>query len=194
MSFIFYLFCRLLEFVPRFIMKNVLELRSEFGATLKTLRKERGLSQRRLQEVSGVMYTTISSIERAERSVGAEMAVRLAEGLGLEGVDLDRFLLQAAATRRKDRLCSYSRALEPEILNFLPRVLANAGVNLGAIERSEVRSTVCGVGEYPEMLSRLQGAYDRVIGAVAGRNNGEFLLVDASGQRLLCTLLIVPIL
>lgn len=173
-------------------MTSIIESRSDFGLSLRTLRKQRGLSLRGLQELSGVNYTVISSFERGERAVGAESAGRLADGLGLAAGERDPFLFQAAGTRRKDRLVGYARSLEPEILNFLPMMLAAAGINLGNIKRSEVRSTLPRGSDSPHILSRLQKAYNRVVDALSGRAEGDFLFVDGGGQRLLCTLLMVP--
>lgn len=159
---------------------------------MRAQRRQRGLSLRELQAACGVTYTVVSNIERGERAVGAGTAERLADGLGLRGEEREQFLFQAAATRRRDRLVGYARELEPEILNFLPKVLASQGVDLGGIERSAIRSNLEGEGENPVILSRLQAAYERILEACAGRRTGDFLLVDAGGQKLLCTLLMVP--
>ena len=96
----------------------------------------------------------------------------------------------AAATRRKDRLVGYARTLAPELVNFVPRVLARCGVNLEAVDACEVRLQVD--RERPEMLPKLPAAFDEVNRAVAGEQLGDFLIIDAGGKRLVCALLVVP--
>ena len=173
-------------------MNTVFESRTEFGHRLRVLRKERGLSLRRLQEASGVTYSVVSSIERGDRAVGAETAERLADALGVCGEDRDQFLIQAAGTRRKDRLVGYARTLESEVLNFIPKVLSNRGMDLSTINRSSVSPTIIGDVENPLIISRLQAAYERVLDACAGKRHGEFLQMEIEGQKMLCTLLMVP--
>lgn len=159
---------------------------------LRALRKRRGLSLRQLQELSGVTYSTISGMERGERAVGAESAEHLANGLQLALGERDQFLFAAAATRRKDRLVGYARSLEPELLNFLPKALADHGVSLPGIERSRLASNTEGLGERPRLLADLRAAFDRALEAVAGRQDGDFLVVEGGGKKHLCTLLLVP--
>ena len=120
-------------------MNTIDQCRTDFGRTLKGLRTQQNLSQRQLQDLSGVVYTLISAHEHGERAIGSGVATKLADALGLDGEERERFLFAAAATRRKDRLVGYSRTLAPELLNFVPMVLAGAGVNLGNIDACEVR-------------------------------------------------------
>ncbi len=58
------------------------------GARLRTLRKERALSQRDLANVSGVGPVTISELERGVREAQPRTIRKLAEALGVEPREL----------------------------------------------------------------------------------------------------------
>lgn len=68
-------------------MENNL-IQIKFGETLKLLRTEKGISQEKLAELSGLHRTYISDIERGERNVSLVNIVRIAEGLEVEIADL----------------------------------------------------------------------------------------------------------
>ncbi len=53
-----------------------------FGALARQMRMERGLSQERLGELSGLHRNYIGAIERAERTPSIVQAERLARALG----------------------------------------------------------------------------------------------------------------
>jgi transcriptional regulator with XRE-family HTH domain len=56
----------------------------KFGIKLKTLRKEKGLSQEELAERSGLNRPYISGIEQGKRNVSLEVIEKLAGALGVE--------------------------------------------------------------------------------------------------------------
>lgn len=58
------------------------ELTKKFGALVKKLRLERGLSQERLGESCGLHRNYIGAIERAERTPSIVSADKLAKALG----------------------------------------------------------------------------------------------------------------
>jgi XRE family transcriptional regulator, regulator of sulfur utilization len=64
----------------------VAELRSNFhiAGQLLALRRRRGLTQRRLSELSGVQQADISRIERGETQPTTVTAKRLADALGVD--------------------------------------------------------------------------------------------------------------
>ena len=169
---------------------TVADFRTNFGCALKTYRTDRNLTLRGLQELSGVVYTLISAYEHGERAVGADVAARLADGLDLEGDERESFLFAAAATRRRDKLVGYARSLAPELINFVPRVLAGAGMDLEDISRCEVRQSMD--RERPELLPKLQAAFTKVEEALAGTIRGDFLVLNTGGKEYVCALLIAP--
>lgn len=58
------------------------ELTLRFGALMQRIRLERGLSQERVGELSGLHRNYIGAIERAERTPSIVTADRLAKALG----------------------------------------------------------------------------------------------------------------
>jgi transcriptional regulator with XRE-family HTH domain len=57
-------------------------------ALIRTLRKERGLSQETLAERAGLHRNSISLIERGESQPTVDTLFRLANGLGISAVEL----------------------------------------------------------------------------------------------------------
>ena len=143
-----------------------------------------------MQEASGVIYTTISGLEHAERATGSLVAAKLADGLGLCDEERERFLIAAAGTRRRDRLVGYARTLAPEILNFVPKVLTGLGIDLQQVEAAELRQRVD--QEPPEGLKGPSGARSQKTKAVSGMDSADQLVVESGGRKYVCTLLVVP--
>ncbi|WP_194775022.1 helix-turn-helix domain-containing protein [Pararhodonellum marinum] len=59
-----------------------MDIKEKFGLKLKTLRKEKGLSQEKLAERSGLNRSYISGIEQGKRNVSLEVMEKLVEALG----------------------------------------------------------------------------------------------------------------
>lgn len=70
--------------LPRVGSKIVLR----FGARVRALREERGLSQERLAEVAGLHRTYVGGVERGERNVSLVNIGRLARALDVTLGDL----------------------------------------------------------------------------------------------------------
>ena len=59
-----------------------------FGAAVRSVRNERGISQERLAEVAGLHRTYIGDIERGERNLSLINIERLALALGIRPSEL----------------------------------------------------------------------------------------------------------
>jgi transcriptional regulator with XRE-family HTH domain len=59
-----------------------------FAANVRRLRKERGLTQERLAELSDLHMTDIARIETQGRDPGVKVVVKIARGLGCSTSDL----------------------------------------------------------------------------------------------------------
>ncbi|MGY6521456.1 MAG: helix-turn-helix domain-containing protein [Mongoliitalea sp.] len=68
-----------------------MDIKEKFGIRLKTLRKEKGLSQEELAERSGLNRPYISGIEQGKRNVSLEVMEKLAEALGVRMMELVEF-------------------------------------------------------------------------------------------------------
>lgn len=55
-----------------------------FGTNVRKFRKEIGISQEKLAELSGLHRTYISDIERFQRSISLENIQKLADALGVD--------------------------------------------------------------------------------------------------------------
>jgi transcriptional regulator with XRE-family HTH domain len=122
-------------------MQTVYEERNEFGSRLRELRTNAGHSLRDIDKATGITYSLVSCIERGERAVGSDVAVKLADCLQLRGETRDQFLMKAAATRKRDRLVGYARSLAPEILNYVAKSLVEAGIDLATIEDCQLQNS-----------------------------------------------------
>ncbi|HIK12641.1 MAG TPA: helix-turn-helix transcriptional regulator [Oscillatoriaceae cyanobacterium M33_DOE_052] len=60
----------------------------QFGTRVRSLRKERGLSQEQLGELSQLHRNYIGGIERGERNLSFLNILRLAKGLGISPSEL----------------------------------------------------------------------------------------------------------
>jgi transcriptional regulator with XRE-family HTH domain len=69
-------------------MAGKVSVTEKFGQQIKTLRKERGLSQEDLAELTGLDRTYISGIERGLRNVALRNIEALARALGVSIADL----------------------------------------------------------------------------------------------------------
>jgi transcriptional regulator with XRE-family HTH domain len=61
-----------------------MDIKEKFGIRLKTLRKEKGLSQEELALKSGLNRPYISAIEKGKRNVSLEVMEKLAGAMGVE--------------------------------------------------------------------------------------------------------------
>lgn len=61
------------------------------GERIRTLRKEKGLTQESLAEKSGIYITYVSDIERGERNISMETLEKVITALDVNPIDVFRF-------------------------------------------------------------------------------------------------------
>ena len=166
------------------------QCRTDFGKHLKRLRTRRKLTQTHFKAVCGVPASLVSAYEHGERSVGPEVAEKLADGLQLQADERERFLIGAAKTRRKDRLIGEARHLPPEVLNYVPKFLTNLGIESAKITGADYLQA----GEVPNpcITMCLDEEYARLKRAVMSVDPYDLLRVTADGKRYVCALLVAP--
>lgn len=67
------------------------DIKEKFGARIRSVRLERGLSQEDFADLCGLDRTYIGGIERGERNVSLVNIDKIAQALGLPAADLFRF-------------------------------------------------------------------------------------------------------
>lgn len=77
------------------------KIAAEFGARLRALRLEAGLSQEALGDLAIVHRTYVSLVERGDATPTLYSVVRFAEALGVDPADLVRGLSSGGPKRRK---------------------------------------------------------------------------------------------
>lgn len=71
-------------------VKRDVEILQAFGLAVASRRRELGLSQEGLAELSGLHRTYVGSVERGERNPALKTIVKLAVALGVDPADLVR--------------------------------------------------------------------------------------------------------
>lgn len=66
----------------------VADIRERFGAKLRQVRMQQGISQEKLAELAGLHRTFVSMVERGERNVTIATVEKLAQGLGCRMAEL----------------------------------------------------------------------------------------------------------
>jgi transcriptional regulator with XRE-family HTH domain len=80
------------------------DIQRDFGARIRHLRQEKGLTQEALAGKAGLHTTYISGVERAEYNVSLENIARLAKALGVATPDLFEGDKAPARQTEADRL------------------------------------------------------------------------------------------
>ena len=76
------------------------EILVAFGDAVRTLRRQRGLSQERLAEEADIHRTYIGDVERGQRNIALVNIDKIARALGIA---LPTLMALVEANRRKDR-------------------------------------------------------------------------------------------
>lgn len=63
---------------------NANERKTRLGESIRMLREEQGISQRRFALMLGIGQAYLSLVEKGERNIGFDNLCRIADGLGIE--------------------------------------------------------------------------------------------------------------
>jgi ribosome-binding protein aMBF1 (putative translation factor) len=80
--------CRLIVVKNERWRSAATSIKARFGASVRRLRDERGLSQEALAERAGLHRNYVGGVERGERNVALENIVKLAKALAVFSRDL----------------------------------------------------------------------------------------------------------
>ena len=72
-------------------MNSINDLKKAFGQRMRTLRKQKRLSQEDLAEKAGLHPTYVGGVERGERNPSFESVLKISEALGISPSQLFRF-------------------------------------------------------------------------------------------------------
>jgi len=90
------------------------------GTRIRQLRKERGLSQEKLGDISELHYTHIGSIERGEKNWSIDTMIKVAKGLNVEVVELFNFPMPPANLEKmKTSLIESINTSSPQTIKIL---------------------------------------------------------------------------
>ena len=103
------------------------ELVQELGRKLRSLRRERNLTQQQLAEMSDLSYKYVGEIERAEKNPSIGVLNRIANALEVNLLDFLDFGPPAPASQEdkihKDLVAKILRQLKAEKADRLARIL-----------------------------------------------------------------------
>jgi len=105
-----------------------------FGATLNTLRKERGLTVQELATRAGVHQSLISSLNNDKRVIGEVSARKIGRALNLQNEDLEHFVYQAL-NNSSERLLTTFKKYPAELVNLAAMMVAISGISPDEITR-----------------------------------------------------------
>ena len=112
----------------------------KLGKSLKAFRKQKGFTQPELASLSGVSTSIVNDLENGIRTAGCKTLNKIAHGLELN--DDDRFLLilKALELSKRDFVIPDFSEFPPEIINFLPYILAKNGIKPERVKNVELIS------------------------------------------------------
>ena len=144
-------------------MSSEIELKPDFGSTIRKWRETRGISQRRFAETVGLSPTYLSKIERGEMAPPAEpKVIAIADAM-----ERDRDELLALAGRIASDL--------PPLIRANPRQMAalvrNRGIQIQSILQTIARGPADGEA-WPEWSARIREDAARALGNGNGNGNG----------------------
>ena len=110
----------------------------KLGKSLKSFRKQKGLTQPELAKLSGVSTSIVNDLENGIRTAGCKTLNKIARGLQLNDEDRFRLILKALELSKRDFVIPDFATFPPEIINFLPYILAKNGIQPKRIKNVEL--------------------------------------------------------
>ena len=135
------------------ISESAADARSKFGALLRELRTQKGLSCTELSALAGkISRTTLATIERGQRQAGAQVSERLANALNLRGEQRYVFLTAALKTTAGEVLPNDVKGLDPDYFAPICRLLKSQGITTKRAHDFRIRhETVITTGLHPAL-------------------------------------------
>lgn len=99
-----------------------------FGDKLSKLRKGRKWTNRQLAAQASVPSSLIAGLQSGNRSVGEYQARKIGLALGLDGPELDSFVMEAVDTCT-EKVLSDAKGYPSLFLNFIAKQLRSAGIH-----------------------------------------------------------------
>lgn len=112
----------------------------KLGRMLKAFRKKVNLTQPELASISGVSTSIVNDLENGIRTAGCNTLNKIAHGLELSNQDRFRLILKGLELSKRDFVIPDFTQFSPEIINFLPYVLAKNGITPEKVKNVELDS------------------------------------------------------
>jgi len=112
----------------------------KLGKILKSFRKQANLTQPELATISGVSTSIVNDLENGIRTAGCKTLNKIACGLELNNEDRFRLILKGLELSKRDFVIPDFAEFPPEIINFLPYILAKNGITSNKVKKVELDS------------------------------------------------------
>jgi transcriptional regulator with XRE-family HTH domain len=112
----------------------------KLGKILKAFRKQANLTQPELATISGVSTSIVNDLENGIRTAGCKTLNKIAWGLELNNEDRFRLILKGLELSKRDFVIPDFTEFPPEIINFLPYILAKNGITSNKVKKVELDS------------------------------------------------------
>ena len=174
------------------------DARKTLGRSVCHHRSLQGLTQVELAQRLGTSHSNIAAIENGKRAVGNQVAERLAAAVNLDAKTKPLFMLQAAATRIKDRLLEFAVRAQPALIHYAVDHLLARNLGPDAIKHAEViRKVEAGEGgcvwENPRIKEQLHESLDGYFMAICGFTKSPFPFLKLTlkdGTKAYCGLVV----
>jgi transcriptional regulator with XRE-family HTH domain len=110
----------------------------KLGKSLMSFRTQKGITKPDVAELCGVSSSCVNDLENGIRTAGCKTLNKIARGLELNDEDRFRLILKGLELSKRDFVIPDFAAFPPEIINFLPYILAKNGIQPKRIKNVEL--------------------------------------------------------